>query len=174
MEPKKFEELENLSDLTDETFHALDKKKAFAEIEKKMQELCLKLGKNYSLGFGFFLEISDEEKERSVTLMKNGICSNSGGAPYRVQGTGATSCTYVVKGKIEKMPHDYCPACWGEWDFKLTHMTCPSCGITMGGEIKLLLDTDICPSCEEGKISRASPKCAKCNYVVDTNVVNWG
>ena len=81
---------------------------------------------------------------------------------------------YVVSGDICQVPHDYCPSCWGMWDFKDQDRECPSCGIVLGNEIKILLDTDICPHCENGKVSAANPECSKCGYKVDLDIVTWG
>ena len=44
----------------------------------------------------------------------------------------------------------------------------------MGPEVKLLLDTDVCPFCEEGKVSLTTPLCDKCGQGIDPNVVVWG
>ena len=60
------------------------------------------------------------------------------------------------------------------WDFKLQNSTCPHCGITMGDKCKLLLDTDECPWCNEGKVTVAKPRCDKCGHEVDRQKVVWG
>ena len=44
----------------------------------------------------------------------------------------------------------------------------------MGREVKLLLDTDVCPFCEEGKVSLTAPVCDKCGQRIDPGIVVWG
>jgi hypothetical protein len=44
----------------------------------------------------------------------------------------------------------------------------------MGREVKLLLDNDVCPFCEEGKVSLTIPACAKCGQRIDPGIVVWG
>ena len=66
------------------------------------------------------------------------------------------------------------PSVTALWDFKLNHPSCSECGATMGREVKLLLDTDVCPFCEEGKVSLTVPVCAKCGQRIDPGIVVWG
>ena len=73
-----------------------------------------------------------------------------------------------------QIPHDYCPHCWGIWDFKLIHPVCRHCGYTLGREVKLLLDSDVCPNCEEGKVSVNDPNCEQCGQWIDPTLVIWG
>jgi len=72
------------------------------------------------------------------------------------------------------VPHDRCPRCWEIWDFKFKHESCTHCGATLGEEVKLLLDTDVCPNCEEGTVSITNPECGKCGCRVDPSKVTWG
>ncbi len=58
--------------------------------------------------------------------------------------------------------------------FKLNHPSCSGCGATMGQDVKLLLDTDVCPFCEEGKVSLIAPVCDKCGQRIDPGIVVWG
>jgi hypothetical protein len=44
----------------------------------------------------------------------------------------------------------------------------------MGKEIKLLVDTDVCPRCENSKISYSHPECRECGFVADQAEVVWG
>jgi hypothetical protein len=70
------------------------------------------------------------------------------------------------------VPHDRCPHCWQVWDFKLhNNSTCQHCGLMMGDKCKLLLDTDECPSCNEGKVTVDKPVCDKCGYEVDRQML---
>ena len=54
------------------------------------------------------------------------------------------------------------------------HRSCRECGATLGDNVKILLDTDVCPNCEQGRISMTNPVCSKCGYKVDLNLVVWG
>ena len=70
----------------------------------------------------------------------------------------------MVNGNIKKVPHDFCPECWREWGFKLKNHCCPECGIEMGKDVKILLDTDNCPNCEEGNVTLNKPKCDEAGW----------
>jgi NAD-dependent SIR2 family protein deacetylase len=80
----------------------------------------------------------------------------------------------VVDGDIQTVPDDRCPKCYGVWDFKLDHRSCSKCGATLGREVKLLLDADVCPFCEKGKVSLTVPTCDKCGQQIDPDIVVWG
>lgn len=173
MEPTQFEGLDRLADDVYDKFEELRKKGLFADLEEKLKQACAKLGKNYSVSFNVDLDVFDSEKEKGMVLIKTGVACSGGDQPHRADGTSSVH-TYIVNGMIRKVPHEYCPGCWGEWGFKLMHQACPHCGMKMGKEICLLLDTDICPNCEKGKVSRSNPKCNECNYAVDLKMVRWG
>jgi len=85
-------------------------------------------------------------------MLSRGINTTGGKEPYQISGDSSIH-RYVVNGEICQIPHDYCPHCWGEWDFKLKNQVCSTCGYILGEQIKLLLDSDICPNCDEGKVS---------------------
>ena len=53
-------------------------------------------------------------------------------------------------------------------------LECPCCGYEMGEQIKLMLDGDVCPYCEKGKMSMANPPCDQCGLVIDPRLVAWG
>jgi hypothetical protein len=79
-----------------------------------------------------------------------------------------------VRGEIQVVPHDRCPRCYGVWDFKFKNPACPGCGATLGRDVKVLLDTEVCPPCEGGDVSMTDPACDKCGYRVDPDLVTWG
>lgn len=81
---------------------------------------------------------------------------------------------YVVKEGIQVVPHDRCPTCWQVWDFKWSNPSCPHCDTTLGENCKILLDSDVCPFCEDGKVSMAKPRCNKCGHEIDPKTVVWG
>ena len=75
---------------------------------------------------------------------------------------------------LNAIPHDRCPLCWGEWDCKLDKTSCPSCGVSLGMKVKLLLDSDVCPDCERGTVCRENPSYDDCGFTIDPDVVVWG
>lgn len=174
MVPKQFDDLDQLGDAVYDKFEELHNTGQLNELKAKLESLCAALSEKYSVTINMELDIFDSERERSIAMLKTGITCFSGEKnPFRVNGC-ATAHTYIVDGVIQKVPHDYCPSCWGSWDFKLMHSVCPECDAEMGRNVFLLLDTDVCPNCDEGKVSRAQPKCAKCNQIVDSSMVRWG
>ena len=65
---------------------------------------------------------------------------------------------YLVDGEICEVPHDRCPNCWAGWSFKIgtpdtppEALECPCCGYGLGEQIKLMLDSDVCPHCEKAR-----------------------
>jgi hypothetical protein len=38
----------------------------------------------------------------------------------------------------------------------------------------MLLDSDVCPFCEEGKVTARKPRCTNCGFQVDGSLVAWG
>jgi Zn-finger nucleic acid-binding protein len=174
MEKEIFDKVDKLADTIDEEIKKLDKKSAFAEIEKQMNVLASQLPEKYSISLHFLLDVFDSSREKSLTIHDTGLAAFAKNEVYRVNLSGSTPHTYVVNGNINRVPHDNCPSCWGVWESKLTETTCPTCGITMGNEIKLVLDTDVCPFCENGNVTRNNPKCPECGFVVDGKKVYWG
>lgn len=174
MEPNQFDKLDQLADAVYEKFEELDKAGHLKDLKAKLESLCADLDEKYSISINLDCDVFDSEKENAISLVRTGIaCSGGEKNPFRVD-SSATVHTYVVDGAMKKVPHDYCPSCWGKWDFKLQHTTCPECGTEMGKNVFPLLDTDVCPNCEEGKVSRSQPKCTKCNEVVNPDMVRWG
>ncbi len=44
----------------------------------------------------------------------------------------------------------------------------------MGKEIKLLLDSDVCPFCGDGTVTVSKPVCNQCGFKIDPSTVVWG
>jgi len=174
METKKFDEIDQLSDDIYSDFEELHGKSFFADLERKLTGVCSDLDEKYSVSFTLNLDVFDSEREKKVDFLGCGIACFGGKEPYKITAGPASTHRYIVNGEIKKFPHDYCPNCWAEWAFKLESKTCPSCGITLGKGLQLLLDTDVCPYCEKGKVTKANPTCDRCGYVVDPNVIHWG
>jgi hypothetical protein len=145
----------------------------FAAIRLLLARLSEKVGPRYSANLHVSIDVFEAERSNVLPLLNVGLSASDGGTPYNTYGD-STPQKYVVDGEIQVVPHDRCPKCYGLWDFKLKHPCCPECGATMGREVKLLLDTDICPFCEEGKVSLARPVCDKCGQQIDPGCVVWG
>jgi len=174
MEREIFKKVDEFTGKIYEKFWELYESGAFKEWEKELKKICSELPEKYSMAITMGLDITDSEREKTIMLESTGIACFSGHEPYKIEGSSSTPDTYIVKGNICKVPHNYCPGCWGEWDFKVMHPVCPECGIEMGKDVKLLLDTNVCPHCDEGNVSRSKPTCDQCGYKVDENIITWG
>ena len=145
----------------------------FSAVRSLLARLSEIVGARYSVNFNVSVDVFDAERSHSLPLLTTGLSTSNGKPPYKTCGD-STPQKYVVNGEIQIVPHDHCPKCYGVWDFKLDHPSCSGCGATMRQEVKLLLDTDVCPFCEEGKVSMSAPTCDKCGHRIDPSVVVWG
>lgn len=173
MQAKEFDKLEELADMVNEKIRKLYDEGAFLEITNKIKEVSQAIAENYSVIVDFQVNAFDSVKEKSLRMLTIGLSSSGNQDAYLAYGDSSV-CRYLVCGNIKKVPHDYCPDCWGEWDFKLKNHKCPECGIEMGKDVKLLLDTDTCPNCEDGRVSLNKTTCDECGFEIDKNMVNWG
>jgi WD domain, G-beta repeat len=119
------------------------------------------------------VEVFDQQQERALPLLNTGLSTSEGAEPHRVWGD-STPQRYVVDGQIQVVPHDRCPKCWEAWDFKWEHRKCLHCDTELGKNCKVLLDSDVCPHCEEGKVTATKPRCSTCGFQVDPALVVWG
>ena len=174
MDVEKSKQIDALGDLMHDKFEELYVKQAFKDIQNKLNEICATLEDRYSVTFFFDLNVFDSKREKMITVFQTGLTCGGKDQSRRCQGAGSSFHTYIVDGKRVGIPHDYCPNCWAEWDFKFLHRECPGCGFALGENIQVLLDTDVCPNCEEGKVTRSNPKCDKCGQTMDPTVVHWG
>ena len=166
--------LDQLADDVDKKLSDLYEKGELKELERRLGEVCQKINDRYSVTLTLNLEVYDENRDKIITLVNNGISCFGRETPYRVTRSSSTNHTYILEGERVRIPHNYCPKCWFEWDFKLDNPVCPNCEIEMGKEIRLLLDSDICPHCDEGKVTQNNPVCEKCGYAVNDKVIHWG
>lgn len=173
MEESKFIQLRHLSDMAYDKFEELYSSGALAELEHEIYKVASDLPKTFSISLELNVSVFDEEREKSLSLLTTGLASDERGKPYRTRGD-ATVHRYVVDGHIRLVPHDYCPHCWGIWDFKLLNWSCPECGYILGKQVKMLLDTDTCPYCEKGKVTQTNPRCTSCSFLVEPDIVVWG
>jgi ribosomal protein L37E len=144
-----------------------------AALRDALRKVSALLPPSYSLSIDVELRVFDPNRQQSLSLLTRGLCTSEGKEPYGTTGD-STIHRYVVGGEMCELPHDRCPHCWGKWDFKLQHPTCPQCGYSLGKEVRLLLDNDLCPHCEEGTLSLSQPTCPKCGFQVDAAFVTWG
>ena len=145
----------------------------FSALRLALARLSEAVGPRYSVNLNVSVDVFDAERSNPLPLLTLGLSTSKGETPFKTYGD-STPQKYVVNGEIQVVPHDRCPHCYGVWDFKLNHPSCSECGATMGQEVKLLLDTDVCPFCEEGKVSMSAPTCDKCSHRIDPGVVVWG
>ena len=172
MKDTEFQSIDPLVDKVDEVVSHFFDSEQCRELKEAVQQASGLL-KNKSVTVNLTFEVFDSERERGLTLLDTGLASSGGEEPYRCHADAATQ-RYVMEGEIGEVPNDHCPKCWNIWDVKDGNPMCQVCGITLGDDIKILLDSDDCPHCGEGKVSMANPVCAKCGYQVDLDIVAWG
>jgi ribosomal protein L37E len=173
MNPTTFETADKY---TDDIAKAVDEILRSPESEKLrnlLTEMHKAMGNRYSVTLDVRIEVFDCQKERNLPLLSMGLCAMEGKVPFPVSGD-SSSHRYVVEGEIQVVPHDRCPRCWSEWDFKFKFPTCDHCGATMGKEVKLLLDSDVCPFCGDGTVTVSKPFCNQCGFKIDPSTVVWG
>ncbi len=171
MTPEEFQNAEtNLDVIAEQLSEWLD-----AETSQILKQRLTELSKQLGLSINLELNVTaiDESCESQLPLLQTGLATREGSTPYQFW-SDSTPMRYVANGEITVVPHDRCPVCWSAWDFKYLHPTCKSCGSRMGQEVKLLIDSDRCPSCENGTVKPNQPKCDECDFEVNPDHVNWG
>jgi hypothetical protein len=159
--------------LLDKIAELAEKQLGSEELPRLIAELGNLVGKGKIASVNIIVDVFDEDRQCSLPLLTTGLSAYPGKLPFRTWADSSPQ-RYVVEDGIKVVPHDRCPHCWQVWDFKLQNSTCQHCGVTMGDKCKLLLDTDECPSCNEGKVTVARPRCDKCGHEVDRQKVVWG
>lgn len=160
----------------DELADTIDDVLASSELEKlrdQLAEFGKALGQRYSVSLDMVVQVFDRDKERGMPLLTTGLSTSDEGDLYRTW-SDSTSQRYLTEGEIQVVPHDHCPRCWGDWNFKFQNPQCTSCGAALGVDVKVLLDTDVCPSCEEGRVTMSAPMCERCGFEIDPDMVMWG
>ncbi len=173
MHEKEFNKLNELVEMVNDKIHKLYEDGEFLEITKKIKKVNLAIENVCNITVDFQVNAFDSKKEKSLRVLTVAICSAGEENPYLAYGDASPE-KYLVDGNIRKVPHDVCPDCWGDWDFKFKNHQCPECGIEMGKEVKVLLDTATCPNCEKGNVYLNKPKCDKCGFEIDMSMVHWG
>jgi hypothetical protein len=173
MKEQEFKRLDHFASAIHGNITDLEKSGALKEFLEEFQSVAADLPKSHIMGLRVLLDVWDSAEEKSLDLLNTGFSCPSGESHYRTSGD-VERVRYVVDGEICVVPDDQCPHCWGEWIFKSQNPQCPDCGCELGNEVKLLLDSDQCPACENGTITRSNPVCDICGYRVDPTTVVWG
>jgi hypothetical protein len=173
MDKSAFEAADPLVDGISEIVDTLLDSEQTAPLRQALNRLGEALGDRYSIALDVSVQVFDRDREQVLPMLTTGLSTSAGQEPYRTRGDSSPQ-RYIVDGQIQIVPHDRCPNCWEVWDFKFDNRSCPHCGTTLGEHCKVLLDADVCPYCENGKVSLSKPTCDQCGYKVDLNVVTWG
>jgi hypothetical protein len=173
MKVAEFECLDPLADDLSKEFDAWIATPAMVAFRKALEEAAAALPEYLSLEISLELWAFNSTKEKAVRLLTTGVACFPGDISYCTAGD-TTPARYVVDGELCQLPHDYCPRCWGSWGNKLGQPECPECGAQLGPNLKLLLDSDICPYCEQGQVSFVKPVCNRCGFAVNPEFVSWG
>ena len=174
MKASEFKALDPLAGALDERCDRWFASPEFAALKEALVRAAATLPPSYSMSVDVELRVFDSARERGgLSLLRTGLSASGEGELYRTAGD-STAHRYVVGGEICELPDGRCPRCWGDWDFKVRQPTCPQCRYSLGKEVKLLLDRDLCPHCERGSISAENPTCGECGFRVDPSFVNWG
>jgi ribosomal protein L32 len=171
--PSTFGVVDKFVDEIAEAVDGILNSEQLAGVRKALEELGKAIGPRYSANLTVIVDVFDREREKAMPLLNTGLSTTDDGPPFRTWGDSSPQ-RYVVEGDIQVVPHDRCPKCWEYWDFKLEHRSCSHCGTTLGQDCKILLDSDVCPHCENGKVSMTKPVCNDCGFKVDLSVVTWG
>lgn len=172
MDQNLYDRIDPLVDDIGEQLSKLIESDHFELIRQRLTQLSSEFSE-FSVTLEMNLQVFDSENGHNLPLLQTGLSTFDGEEPYQIWGD-ATPHRYVVHGDIVIVPHDHCPQCWGEWDFKDRHPECPECGVRIGDQVRLLLDSDRCPHCENGAVSASQPKCRECGFAVNPDHVMWG
>lgn len=164
LDPKLDAIAEKLGDWI-ESEHSADVRRLLAELSEQLDGLSVSLEMNVG--------VFDPDRKNTLPLLQTGL-SSTDGQPAHQTWADSSPMRYVADGGMVTVPHDRCPVCWAAWDFKDLHPSCPTCAVRLGHEVKFLIDSNTCPSCEKGKVTPEKPKCDRCDFTVDPTHVAWG
>jgi hypothetical protein len=173
MDKARFETADSHIEKVAEDIAELLEGEHFEAVRKQIAELSRTLRDDYSVTLSVGIEAFDSEREQSLPLLRTGLASTNGSEPFLTWGDSSPQ-KYIVNGDMMIVPHDHCPSCWGQWDFKFRHTTCVDCGARLGVEVRVLLDTNRCPSCEKETVSPTELICSECKFEIDGSWVVWG
>ena len=171
MKQNEFELLDELADAVDEFVQQWLTGAEAKPMLEKIQAGC----EQTSMGVGLSVEmhVTENGREDTLRMLTTGMQCYAGQEPYVASGDSSIQ-RYICDGEICQVPHDQCPNCWSEWDFKYKNQICSACGYQLGNQVKLLLDSDQCPNCNVGTVTVESPVCEQCDSEVDLRTVTWG
>ena len=173
MDKTSFETADPIVDEIAEVANELLESSETAKLRSLLTKLNKAIGSRYLVGLHLNVDVFDTEKERCLPLLQTGLAGFDRDKPFLACGDSSLK-RYIAGGEMVIVPHDRCPLCWEEWDFKFLHPACSHCGVTLGKDVKVLLDTDVCPNCEDGEVSMSQLSCPKCGFKVDPSYVTWG
>lgn len=173
MRDSEFKLLDPLADSINDKFEELHKAGSFEGILRDLKKAVARLPDTYSVSFDIRMNVFDTDREKGLSLLTTGFNAQKGHDLYRHYGdTAPQKC--LVDGGTCIVPEDYCPHCWGDRGFKFKNTSCTECGYELRKQVKYLLDDDVRPYCQEGKLTIDNPICSKCGYKVDERKVVWG
>jgi len=138
-----------------------------------LTEISKALGPDFPVDLNVIVQALSSPDLRALPLVQIGLTSNNGDTPSG-HSADCTPQRYIVDGEIQVVPRDRCPKCWEDWMNKFEYPICEHCETRLGKDCKVLLDSDLCPFCEEGHVSMQNPVCDDCGYEVNLTMVTWG
>ncbi len=172
MTPEEFDASDPLLDSIAEQVGGWMESDASAELREALAQLSKQLN-GLSVSLDLTVGVFDPDRGNLLPLLQTGLSSSDGKPAYQTH-ADSTPMRYLANGEMTVVPHDRCPCCRAAWDFKELHSACPSCGVKLGEEVKLLIDSNVCPHCENGSVTPAEPKCDECGFAVNPAHVAWG
>jgi len=173
MKKVELEKLQEVIDVAGDNCTEVLKGDALRSLKEAMRKIASEIG-SFRLSLDVEFRVWDNDRENSMRLLSMGMAVDPDGSEPRLTTGDCSYERYVVDGEICEVPHDYCPHCWEIWDFKIMSRKCQECGYALGDQVKLLIDNDVCPHCENGKVTMQDPSCTNCDFVADQDVVSWG
>jgi hypothetical protein len=124
--------IDDIADATTVLFNDASAK----ELRNLLTKLQEAVGSQFLLNLTLNVDIFDEEDGRCLPLLQTGLSGFGIGEPFQTW-NDSSSQRYIADGEMLVVPHDRCPKCWEEWDFKFEHPTCPNCKATLGEDVKV-------------------------------------
>lgn len=172
MNPEQFQKTDPLLDKLAEELGNWIESTDSSEVRETLAQLSKLLG-GRSISLDMTVGVFDPDRGNTLPLLQVGLSSSDGSPAYETS-ADSTPMRYLANGEMIVVPHDRCPCCWAAWDFKDLHPACPSCGVQLGEEVKFLIDSDVCPHCENGSVTPTNPQCDECGFKVNPAHVAWG